>query len=73
MLNAIDVYYKFTNFEFYIEFIRQLHNININFEKNVHYYYARLVNLTSDGHRMESDGQRLGSGWAAVEQRLGSN
>ena len=36
MLNVIDIYYKFTNYKFYIEFMRQLYNININFEKNVH-------------------------------------
>ena len=35
MLNIIDVYYKLMSFEFYIEFVRQLHNININFEKDV--------------------------------------
>ena len=28
MLNVIDIYYKFINFEFYIEFMRQLYNIN---------------------------------------------
>ena len=36
MLNVINVYYKFISFEFYIEFIRQLYNININFKKNVY-------------------------------------
>ena len=35
MLNVIDVYYKFMNFEFYIKFMRQLYNININLKKNV--------------------------------------
>ena len=38
MLNVIDVYYKLTGFEFYIKFIRQLYNININFEKDVRQY-----------------------------------
>ena len=36
MLNVINIYYKFINFELYIEFIRQLYNININFKKSVH-------------------------------------
>ena len=36
MLNVIDIYYKFINFELYIEFMRQLHNININFKKGVY-------------------------------------
>ena len=36
MLNVINVYYKFMNFEFYIEFMRQLYNTNINFEKSVY-------------------------------------
>ena len=38
------------------------------------YYYACLVNLTSDEHRLhigwKSDGQRMCSGWAAVGQQL---
>ena len=38
MLNVIDVYYKFINFELYIELMRQLYNININFEKSVRQY-----------------------------------
>ena len=38
MLNVIDIYYKFISFKLYIEFVRQLYNININFEKNVHQY-----------------------------------
>ena len=35
MLNVIDVYYKFMSFKFYIELMRQLYNININFKKGV--------------------------------------
>ena len=38
MLNVIDIYYKFMNSEFYIELVRQLYSININFEKGVHQY-----------------------------------
>ena len=35
------------NFEFYIELIRQLHNININFKKNVRQYEKnfRKINI----------------------------
>ena len=47
MLNIIDVHYKFINSEFYIELMRQLHNININFEENVRQYEKdfRKVNI----------------------------
>ena len=47
MLNVIDIYYKFMNFEFYIELVRQLHNININFKKNVRQYEKsfRKINI----------------------------
>ena len=29
----MNIYYKFMNFKFYIEFMRQLHSININLKK----------------------------------------
>ena len=41
------------------------------------YYGVCLVNLISNEHRMnigwKSDGQRLGSDWAATEQRLSNS
>ena len=47
MLNVIDIHYKFMNFEFYIELMRQLHNININFKKSVRQYEKnfRKINI----------------------------
>ena len=47
MLNAIDAHYKPTNSEFYIELMRQLHNIIINFEKNIRQYKKdfRKINI----------------------------
>ena len=47
MLNVIDIHYKFMNFKFYIEFMRQLHNININLEKSVRQYEKdfRKINI----------------------------
>ena len=47
MLNAIDAYYKPTGSELYTELVRQLHNININLEKDVRQYEKdfRKVNV----------------------------
>ena len=35
MFNIIIINYKFKSFNFYIELIRKLHNIVINFENNI--------------------------------------
>ena len=47
MLNVINAHYKFINFKFYIELVRQLHNININLKKSVHQYEKnfRKINI----------------------------
>ena len=52
MLNVIDVYYKPTSSELYIELVRQLHSINISpegnvrqYEKDFHKVNVEIINL----------------------------